>query len=548
MTESYDAIVIGGGHNGLVCGGYLAKYGLKTLVLEKANLLGGCSVTESAFPAYPDFRLTIGGIDHINILATPVIKDLKLEQYGLKYLYHDPLWYFLFDKHSLSIYKDVDKTCKEIEKFSPRDAKAYKAFANFWFGILDAMGPIDMMEPIGLDEMTKQLNRLGMEEVLQYMLMSPKAFAQTWFESPELQAIVVWFGVQAGTAPDTPGAIFASSLLPLTHMVGMARPQGGSGILPESIARMIKDHGGEVLLNSEVSKIELVKERAKKVVTMDGRDFEAKHAVVSAIDAKRLFTRLIDSSHLDKTFMRRIRSIRTINPSLVNTVCALNERPKFAPQYEDNIEVASATQMIAPSVEYLDRAWSDIMRGEPSKEPALYCVIPSALDPTLSPPGKHTLWLSEFTPAKPTNGSWDDLREIQGTRQIDTYNKFAPNAKKAVLARKTTTPLDRENRTGNIGGHPFHIDMTIDQMLNFRPILEFSNYKTIIDGLYLSGSGTHPGGGITGAPGHNAAMVVLEDLRLVKRKQRLKQVVGAYSMVKALKSARKSLDSLDVLS
>ncbi|MFI5420249.1 MAG: phytoene desaturase family protein, partial [Nitrososphaerales archaeon] len=518
--------------------------GLHTLVLEKADVLGGCSITEAAFPSYPDFRMTIGGIDHINIHATPVLKDLELEKYGLKYIWHDLLWFFLFNNKSLSIYRDVDKTCKEIAKFSTHDAKAYRNFVDFWYGIMNAMGPMDLTEPLGLDEIAKQLTSLKMEEILQYMLMSPKAFAETWFETTEMQALVIWFGVQAGTSPDTPGAIFASSLLPLTHQVGMSRPQGGSGVLPESVARMIQAHGGEVLMNSEVSKIIVSKGKATGVETTDGRRFQAKHAIVSAIDAKRVFTRLIAPENLDKDFLRRVRSIRTISASLVNTVCALNERPVFSPAFGDSKDISYSTQMIAPTVEYLDQAWADIQRGEPSKNPALYCVIPSAMDPSLAPPGKHTLWLSEFTPMKPSNGSWEDLREIQGDRQIETYNQYAPNTSKAVLARKTTTPLDRERRTGNIGGHPFHIDMSLDQMLNFRPAVDLQNYTTPIAGLYLSGSGTHPGGGITGAPGHNTAMVILENLGKVKRRKRLNTMLGAIGTVNAIRSSKKALSSL----
>jgi len=545
-SQTYDVIVIGAGHNGLICAAYLAKAGLRTLVLEKADVLGGCSITKTFETPAGKFKHTIGGIDHINILAGPYLRDLELERFGLRYLFHDPLWFFPFnDGKSLIVYRDIERTCEQISSnFSPKDAKAYKGFCEFWNALGEILGPLDLSEPVGLADIALMLENVGMEDLLQSLLTSPKVFAQEWFESPELQAVVCWFGVQAGTSPSSPGSALASSLLSVTHSTGMARPEGGSGSLPDSAARMIEAYGGAVIPRSEVKEILVENGRAIGVMTIGGHKFAARRAVVSAIDAKRVFTRLVNSDLLDQRFLRRVRRIRTGNVSLVNTVYALKERPRFE-RYADNIELASSTQMICPSVSYLERAWSEIQKGEPSKEPALWCAIPSALDPTLAPTGMHTLWLSEFTPAIPNGTTWDELREETGAKQIKTYSMYAPNAKSIAIASITDTPLDRERRTGNIGGNPYQIDMTIDQMLSFRPTPELSHYRTPIIGLYLTGSATHPGGGITGAPGHNSAMTVLTDLGIARRRRNpLRKLSSAYRAVKTLKRAMRSLEAI----
>ncbi|MFH1762501.1 MAG: NAD(P)/FAD-dependent oxidoreductase [bacterium] len=516
--NDFDIIVIGGGHNGLICGAYLSRYGEKVCVLERLPVLGGCASSEELIPECPGFKFNRGGIDHINIHGTDIVKDLELEKHGLKYLWHDPLWFFPFpDGKSLTIHRNIEKTCEEVAKISIHDAKAYKELMDFWKVTLELIGPIDLCTPPALSTLIGGMQEKAAERVLKTLVSVPKIFIENRFESPHLRGVNGWWATQTAFPPTQIGSTLALTLLPVSHFLGMARPEGGSGMLSIAAANVIEANSGKVLKESKVNKIIIENSAAKGVELEDGRKIYAKNGVISAIDAKRVFLNLVDHSQTPSSLLKKIKEIHVAPVSMCKVDVALNRKPIFE-RYDHKDEYLIATPTVAPSMEYVENGWFDINQGRPAKKPSMWCVCSSMLDTTMAPPGKHTLWLSQFAPRILAGGKdWDRIKDSVAENMINTFAEYAPNVKDNVIAYHVTTPKDFEMRTGNIHGSAFHIDMTMDQSMGFRPIPEFGQYKTHIRKLYLTGSGTHPGGGITGIPGHNTAMEVLADLGKKKR-------------------------------
>ena len=512
--ETCDFIVIGGGHNGMVAAGYLAKAGLQVTVLEKWEFLGGCSATAEALPSCPGFKFNLGGIDHIHILGGPVVQELDLEKFGLKYLYHDPLWFFPYpDGNCFPIHRSIDRSCDEIAKFAPEDADAYRKFNSMWENILRVLEPFDLGPPPSFGDLARVTEgMLKGDELIQFLLTPPKAFIERWFKSPYLRGLFGWWAIQVGTAPSQPGAVLATGLQTTSHLVGMARPEGGSGALTDAIRRQIEHHGGTVRTEAEVTKILVANGRVTGVRLHDGEEIACTKGIVSQIDAVRVFTRLLDEADVPPDLLEKVRAIEVGDVALLKVDVALDGLPVFD-RYGGNPDYTLATQCIAPSMTYIEDAFDDIAHGRPSSQPALWCAVASHLDPTLAPEGKHTLWLSQFAPAKLADGrSWDEARDEVADNMIDTWCQYAPNTRDLIIDRFISSPLDWKRRTGNLNGSAFHVAMTVNQLMGFRPIPALSKFRTPIQGLYLSGSGVHPGGGITGIPGRNTAMEALADL------------------------------------
>jgi phytoene dehydrogenase-like protein len=377
------------------------------------------------------------------------------------------------------------------------------------------------------------------DRLIRTVLSSPRAVVDEWFETEYMKAALAYYGSVSQTAPSTLGSGYAPCLLGGCHSSGQWRPKGGGGMLIESLIRAIEHHGGTVRANAEVGKIIVKEGRAQGVELCDGERIGARHGVVSSIDAKRVFLNLVDQDLVDPQLIRQVRNITVAgtNVSEFKVDCALDELPSLD-RWERGPEFIVSMVQPCPSVDYLEREFIDIRRGEFPEEPAFLFAVPSAADPSLAPPGKHTLWLSCFAPYELSDGrNWDDIREDTADRLIDVVGKYAPNIKKAMIGRVIHTPLDWYRRTGSIKGNPNHLDMTLDQMFGFRPVAALSNYRTPIEGLYLSGAGVHPGGGLHGIPGHNTAHVVLEDLGYVrsatglglgKRIEKLRNMLGAF--------------------
>jgi beta-carotene ketolase (CrtO type) len=508
--SAYDAIVIGGGHNGLVCAAYLARAGKKVCVLEKAPVLGGCATTESLLPDQPDFRFNRGAIDLINIQGTPILEDLELERHGLKLIYHDPLWYFPFpDGTAISVYRDVERTCSSIATVSPEDAEAYRRFNQLWESLLTLMAPFDYGPPPSLSQLGSLADAAGEEadSLLWVLLASPRDLIRQYFRSDQMQGVVAWMGVQAGTPPDHPAAALALTLLTVSHLNGMARAEGGMGALSEALQRMIEAHGGEVHVDAEADEVILDGGgRAVRGVVAGGQSFETT-TVVSAIDARRLFGQLVKQRVLDQTLERRVSKIHADYPSLFKVDVALRGRPTFTTPDGEAGLVASIN--IATSFDHVATAFNHLARGEDPPDPPLMAAVPSVLDRTLAPADSQTLWLSQWTPPRLWQSADHSAREACAERMIEAFSRYAPNTSELVIDRAITSPVEREARTGNVNGNPFQVDMSLDQSLRFRPIPGLARYETPVRGLYLSGSGTHPGGGVTGVPGYNTAHLIL---------------------------------------
>ena len=506
----YDAVVIGAGHNGLVCGAYLARAGLSVAVLEKAPVLGGCSTTESLLPAHPDFRFNHGAIDLAHIQGTPILEDLELERHGLRMIYHEPGWYFPFpDGTAISIFRDLDRTLHSIASVSPEDADAYRRFNDLWQLVLDLMEPMDIGAPPRISRLAGLAGLAGSrgEAVVQLLLGSPRDAALKWFRSPHMQGLMAWMGVQAGTPPDQPAAGLALTQLALTHRLGVARAEGGMGGLCESLRRALEHHGGVVRLDSAVDEVLLDGARSKVVGVRVGDERIEADTVISTVDVARLFLGLIREPVLDPLLQRRVESVHTRCPSLFKVDVALSGLPRMP--HPGSVEGLTASINFCPSLEYVERAWTAYERDDVAEEPPVMCALPSILDPSLAPSGRHTLWLSQFNPVEHWRRASDAEREACADRMVELFDRYAPGTADLVIDRVITSPIDRERVTGNLGGNPFHLDMTVDQSLSFRPAVGLHRYRSPVGGLFLSGSGTHPGGGVTGMPGLNAASVVL---------------------------------------
>jgi beta-carotene ketolase (CrtO type) len=507
-----DFIIIGGGHNGLACAAYLAKAGLKVTVLERREVLGGCCPTED-FPALPGFRINRGGVDHQHICSGPVPQELALEKHGLEYLWHEPLWFFPYpDGASWLVWRDVEKTCEELATFAPHEVENYRRWHGFWEQALHLLETFDVVPPPSLADMMLSTETTEMQELWRALLTPPTVFIDRFFTDERIKGAMAWWSVQTGTPPTKPGSTLAMGLQSGSHLSGSARPKGGSGALSQAMANLIIGAGGEVLTEQHVSRIIVKNGKAVGVQTASGNTFEATRGVISALDARRVFLNMMDESDVPSGLIGRVNQVSVASASLFKVDLALSQRPVFA-DYGARPEQTIASPIIAPSLQYVYDGWLDIQAGKPSREPGLWCACCTALDPTLAPEGKHTLWLSQFAPYQLSGGqSWDDIRERVADEVVDTFCKYAPNVRNAIEGRLITTPLDWERLTDNPRGCAWHVDMEIHQAWGLRPLPELSQYRTPIANLYLTGSGTHPGGGITGLPGRNAALEVLRDL------------------------------------
>lgn len=508
--SAYDAIIIGGGHNGLVCAAYLARAQQSVCVLEQAQVLGGCSTTESLLSDHPEFRFNRGAIDLAHIQGTPILDELELARHGLKLIYHDPMWYFPFpDGTSVSFFRDIDRTCDSIAAFSPEDAESYRRFAGMWQRALVLLAALDEGPPPSVGKLAGLAAMAGRDgDALAHLLLSsPQDVALRWFRSSQMQAVMAWMGVQAGTPPEQPAAALATAQLAVSHENGVARAEGGMGALIDALRRAIEAYGGEVRLAARVNRVVLDSSRQRvEGVEVDG-DVLTAPVVVSAIDAFRLFTRLVPDAPLSDALRRRVTRAHAYYPSLFKVDVALRSKPEIT--HPGGAEGLTSNINIAPTLEHVQRAFHHYAEGKWTPDPPLMAAVPSVLDASLAPAGQHTLWLSQFNPGAYWKSADEREREACADSMIETFCRYAPGTESLVLDRHITTPADRERITGNLDGSPFHLDMTLDQSMAFRPVVGMAGYRTPVAGLYLSGSGTHPGGGVTGVPGRNAAHTVL---------------------------------------
>jgi phytoene dehydrogenase-like protein len=511
----FDAIVVGSGHNGLIAAGYLAKAGKTVLVLERRSIIGGATVTEEFFPGY---RLSTCSYV-CNLLLPEVIHDLELERHGYAVRPFDPQYFVPFpDGTYYMSFLDGRKTRKQIAKFSRRDVAAYDAYWAMWDRIVERMRPLLLQPAPTWDQIEARF--AGAQGQEDWRTLTRKSIAELldeFFESEQIKAPLSTggvIGVNAG--PLTPGTAYVK----YHHLIGSIDGhqgawgfvRGGMGSIPNAIAAFGREHGVQIATDSEVAEIEIQDGTARGVRTVDDRRYTA-DVVLSNADPTRTFLGMVGESRLPQEFADGVKRIK-VKGSVVKVLMALGELPDFTalpgttvgPQHTGGI-------VINPSVDYLETAWDECKRGQPSRRPFMDCYIQTATEDGLTPPGKHTMSLFvQYAPYDLAEGSWDERRDEISANIIDTLAMFAPNIRGAIEHMTILGPPDIERIIGITGGNIFHGEILPDQMFGYRPVPGYSDYRTPVDRLYLCGSGAWPGGAVFGAPGRNCAIEALRDL------------------------------------
>jgi phytoene dehydrogenase-like protein len=526
--NQYDAIVVGGGHNGLVAAGYLAKAGLKVLVLEKRGIFGGAAVTEEFYPGFK-FSSLAGGAGH---LASEVVADLNLRQHGFEILPTDPLLLSLqSDGHHLTLWQDVDRTVQEISKFSQADAEAYPNFVNWMQKIsrivaeMNKITPPDLPE-IGLGDLRGYLGFISpilglgwkhIAQVIRVMPMSVVDLLNEWFESETLKGAIAASAVKyASLGPQEINStaymfLYNWSISNTNLFCSSGLVKGGMGALARALAKSAQNLGAEILTASEVVQIQLRDGKAAGVTLANGDQISAK-IIISAADVRTTFMKLVDPYYLDPKIIKHVKNIK-YNGSMARVHFALDQLPKFA-SINGKSTLLNGHIQIAPTTTYIQKAYDPTKYGEFSKRPVLDIQIPTLTDPSQAPEGKHVLSVTvKYMPYQLSDGHWDQHRDTIAQLVIKTISAFAPNFDHFIQHTKVITPLDMERVHNLPEGHPAHGEMTLNQFMWMRPIPGYAQYNSPIDGLYLCSVATHPGVGVTGLGGRNAARRILADLK-----------------------------------
>ncbi|WP_413171981.1 beta-carotene ketolase CrtO [Anabaena azotica] len=537
--KEYDVVIIGAGHNGLVCAAYLLKAGYSVLLLEKRPVPGGAATTEECIPdKAPGFKFNLCAIDHEFIHLGPVVEELELTKYGLEYLECDPV---VFCPHPDGKYflahKSLEKTCAEIARYNERDAKKYAEFTDYWQRAISAMIPmfnappksiIDIFGNYNIQKVKDLVSVVGSPskslDFVRTMLNSAEDILNEWFDEEFLKAPLARLASELGAPPSQKNLAIGVMMMSMRHNPGMARPRGGTGALVQALVNLVTSKGGVILTDQHVEKVLIDDAKAVGVRVVGGQEYRAKYGVISNIDAQRLFLQMTDKNDIDAVdpdlWERLTRRIVNNNETILKIDLALDE-PLHFPHHNHQDEYLIGSILIADSMNHVEQAHSKCTLGEiPDSDPSMYVVMPSFLDPSLAPPGKHTVWIEFFAPyqiagAEGTGlkgtGWTDELKNKVADRVVDKLATYSPNLKTSIIARRVESPAELGERLGAYKGNYYHIDMTMDQMIFFRPLPELANYKTPIDNLFLTGAGTHPGGSISGMPGRNCARVFLQN-------------------------------------
>jgi phytoene dehydrogenase-like protein len=520
----YDAIIIGAGHNGLVTACYLARAGKKVLVLERRDVVGGACVTEEVWPGFK-----VSTAAYVNSLfRKEIVDDLKLKENGFELLERVPASFSPFpDGRYLLMGGDRELTRREIAKFSARDAEQYPKYEAMLERVADVIEPTLVQRPPnilrpGLMDLwrTYKLGRSfqamgeGMSEAVEVLTGPARTILDRWFESEQLKATLATDAIiGAFAAPSMPGTAYVL----FHHVMGetngkrgvWAYVKGGMGGLTQALARVARAHGAEVRTGADVRQI-LVKDGAVTGIALASGDEYQSRIVASNADCHVTFHKLMDPRLLPPAFAEAIGRIGYESASLKINV-ALERLPSFKalPGHEPGPQ-HHGTVHLCPDQDYIERAYDDARYGRPSKDPVLECTMASAVDPTVAPPGKHLMSMFvQYAPYKLREGTWDEIKDRFADRCFDVLEEYAPGFKSSVIARQVLSPLDLERTFALTGGNIFQGAMTLNQLFALRPVPGWSGYATPIRGLYLCGSAAHPGGGVIGAAGWNAARVIL---------------------------------------
>ena len=525
--KQYDAIVIGGGHNGLVTAAYLARAGKSVLVLERRPRVGGAAVTEEIFPGFKFSMFSYV----VSLLRPEIIRDLDLPRHGLHILPLESTVTPMENGDYLAAWADHDETRRELYRHSPRDAEAYDEYGRLMHFMAQAVKPILGMVPpdptsfapgdlAGLLKLGKHFRGLGAERLhalVKLMTMSSADFLDEWFETDVLKATKSASGI-IGTflGPRSPGTAYVLLHHYMGELDGVFRAwgfaKGGTGAVSEAIASAARAFGAEIRCDTPVARVVLTHGRATGVALESGDELRA-DIVVSSLDPRRTFLQLLDASDLPSDFVADIKRFK-FRGSSGKVNLALGALPKFSCMLDGGPggRLHRGAVSISPSLDYVERAYDDAKYGEFSRRPYMDIVFPSMIDPGMAPPGKHVM--SIFVQYAPYNvsGGWTDAkREAFGDAVVNTVESFAPGFKSLILHRQVITPLDIERITGLSEGNIFAGELALHQLFFLRPAPGWAKFATPVRGFYQCGSGTHPGGGIMGASGRLAALTVLKN-------------------------------------
>ena len=525
--HTYDALIIGGGHNGLTAAAYLAKARLKVLVLERRRLLGGAAASEASFPGY---TFNTGALDS-GLFLPEVVADLRLAKYGLQFLHSPAVVHSLQqDGIALTLWRDPQRSAAEIARFSAIDAEKYPAYVSWLRRMAGILRQAFLRTPPSLPSLPPgellawmpealKVRRLGKKELMALLRALPMPltdFLDEWFENPAVKAALGAAGVTGSMlGPRASGTVF--TLLYQAMNAGEAGfrassfVRNGTGGLSAALAQAARAHGAEIRTEAGVAQILLEDGRASGVLLESGERLEAR-SILSSATPRHTFFDLVGASNLEVSFGRELRNIR-YRGCTARLNLALDGLPAFRSLLaaEEAQELLGGHILVCPSLDYLERAYDDAKYGEISRQPMLDAVIPTLMDDSLAPPGKHILSVNvQYAPYHLRQASWETQGEALTDLVLRMLEEYAPGIRGLVLHQQVLTPLDLEREYGLTEGCIFHGQMALDQLWFMRPVPGPAPYHTPIQNLFLCGAGAHPGGGVTGAPGRNAARAVLK--------------------------------------
>ena len=504
----YDLIVVGSGHNALISAAYVAKAGYRVAVFERRDIVGGAVSTKEIVPGY---QFDLGGSAHILIRLTPIVEELGLEAYGLDYIDLDPLFYAPYeDGSSVFIHRSVDDTCESLGRQFDGEGERYRSFVETWSPFartvrdtfLSVPSPFELGKTFAFGDSAQ----LDWERALAAIMRPYGDVVDQYFEEEKVKTPLVWMAAQSGPPPTE--AMSAPFLLwhPLYHESGIARPRGGSGMLTQALARMIRAHGGDVFTSMPVDRVLVQDGRAVGIETQ-GEQVTAR-AVLSGTHVLETLDRLLPSEHRppDADRMRVGNGFGAILRLALDRPISYSADP--------GIGSRTALQLVCRDRQQIMDAYADFLKGEPAADPPIVAMSFSAVDDSLAPAGGEALWLwAQYYPYELGGGrSWDDIGDEVAESILDAFEVYAPGTKSSVVGQLFQHPLWLERELGLRRGNVMHLEMTIDQMFAMRPSTALSGYKGPVEGLFLTGASMHPGGGIMGASGRNAATVVLRHL------------------------------------
>jgi phytoene dehydrogenase-like protein len=547
MANAYDAIVVGGGHNGLVAAAYLARSGLRTVVLESRPSVGGAATTERPWPEHP--QLSVTRLSYVMSLMPPtILADLQLEKHGYKVHPMGPYYQAFPEGGSITIYDDDDvRTREQIERWSSKDARAWVEWNEWLAGLADVLGPLlltvpptvgshaphDVADLARLAWRNRGVDARTVADVTRLMTMSIADLLDDWFESPEVKGAMAVNGVIGTWAgPYEPGTAYVMAHHSIGdigdgQLGGWGYPEGGMGAVSAAIRRSAESFGAEVRTNAAVSSLLVKDGRVEGAVLESGEELRAT-TVVTSVHPKRAFLEHVGAAHLPDDFVRDIERWRS-RSGVVKINLAIDRLPSFTADPTDGqAEHHTGSVEMAPTMEYIERAFVDAREGRPAVAPFSDGVIPTTLDRTLNPDGTHifslfTQWVPEDWSREPHVAEL----EAYADRMIDLYDAVAPGFRDSIIARDIVGPHQMETEYGLIGGNIFHGELSLEQLFHLRPAPGYADYRTPLHGLYFASSATHAGGGVCGIPGMQAARAAIKDAKAGRRPlRRLRAAVG----------------------